>query len=157
MAYIPINYSTPNDGLGDALRDFAIKADTMFAELYSGVVFKEPGKGLSTNDFTTDEQTKLSGIASGAEVNVQADLLQDDDEQDDFVKNKDATLPGRTPPQIQTYAGVSVFTVPVGSIVSSVLLVRTVLWDIDEWTQTGNEITITKTMNTGNRIQFNFY
>lgn len=33
----------------------------------------EVGKGLSTEDYTTAEQTKLSGIAAGAEVNVNAD------------------------------------------------------------------------------------
>lgn len=33
-------------------------------------VAKVTGKGLSTNDFTTAEQTKLAGIASGAEVNI---------------------------------------------------------------------------------------
>jgi len=32
-------------------------------------VDKVNGKGLSTNDYTTAEQTKLSGIAEGAEVN----------------------------------------------------------------------------------------
>lgn len=32
-----------------------------------------PGKGLSENDYTTTEKNKLSGIASGAEVNVNAD------------------------------------------------------------------------------------
>lgn len=31
------------------------------------------GKGLSTEDYTSDEKTKLSGIATGAEVNVNAD------------------------------------------------------------------------------------
>jgi hypothetical protein len=36
-------------------------------------VDKVAGKGLSTNDYTTAEQTKLSGIATGAEVNVNAD------------------------------------------------------------------------------------
>ena len=36
-------------------------------------VDKEAGKGLSTNDYTTVEQTKLAGIATGAEVNVNAD------------------------------------------------------------------------------------
>lgn len=36
-------------------------------------VDKETGKGLSTNDYTTAEKNKLAGIASGAEVNVQAD------------------------------------------------------------------------------------
>ena len=157
MSRINIDISTPNDGLGDPLRTAFNSVNLMFTELYGSVVFKEPGKGLSTNDFTNAEQTKLAGIAAGAEVNVQSDLLQDDDLRDDFVKNKDAVLPGRTPPQIQTYAGVSTFTIPVGLTVSSVLLVRTVLWDIDEWTQTDNILTITKTMNTGNRIQINFY
>lgn len=33
---------------------------------------KESGKGLSTNDYTTAEKNKLSGIASGAEVNQNA-------------------------------------------------------------------------------------
>lgn len=33
-------------------------------------VDKVDGKGLSTNDYTTDEKTKLEGIASGAQVNV---------------------------------------------------------------------------------------
>lgn len=33
---------------------------------------QESGKGLSTNDYTTTEKDKLSGIASGAEVNQNA-------------------------------------------------------------------------------------
>lgn len=33
-------------------------------------VAKESGKGLSTNDYTTTEKNKLSGIANGAEANV---------------------------------------------------------------------------------------
>lgn len=33
---------------------------------------QESGKGLSTNDYTTAEKTKLSGIAEGAEVNQNA-------------------------------------------------------------------------------------
>lgn len=36
-------------------------------------VDKVAGKGLSTNDYTTTEQTKLSGIQAGAEVNINAD------------------------------------------------------------------------------------
>ena len=35
-------------------------------------VDKETGKGLSTNDYTTAEKNKLSGIAAGAEVNQNA-------------------------------------------------------------------------------------
>lgn len=36
----------------------------------SDKVDKETGKGLSTNDYTTTEKNKLSGVASGAQVNV---------------------------------------------------------------------------------------
>jgi hypothetical protein len=39
----------------------------------SGKVDKITGKGLSTEDYTTTEKNKLSGIQSGAEVNVNAD------------------------------------------------------------------------------------
>ena len=38
----------------------------------SSKVDKVTGKGLSTNDYTTTEKNKLSGIASGAEVNQNA-------------------------------------------------------------------------------------
>lgn len=40
--------------------------------LLSGKVDVVSGKGLSTNDYTTAEKNKLSGIASGAEVNQNA-------------------------------------------------------------------------------------
>jgi len=36
----------------------------------SGKVDKVDGKGLSTNDYTSDEKTKLANIAAGAQVNV---------------------------------------------------------------------------------------
>ncbi len=47
------------------LSDYYTKtqADNKFVE-------KETGKGLSTNDYTTTEKNKLSGIESGAEVNA---------------------------------------------------------------------------------------
>lgn len=41
-------------------------------DLFNGKVDKVTGKGLSTNDYTTTEKNKLSGIASGAEVNQNA-------------------------------------------------------------------------------------
>lgn len=40
--------------------------------LEEGKVDVESGKGLSTNDYTTAEKNKLSGIAAGAEVNQNA-------------------------------------------------------------------------------------
>lgn len=51
-------------------------------------VDKVSGKGLSTEDYTTAEKNKLSGIAAGAEVNVQSDWNQSDSTKDDYIKNK---------------------------------------------------------------------
>lgn len=50
----------------DLLAYFKLKLDLLFANK----VDKENGKGLSSNDYTSDEKTKLSGIAAGAQVNV---------------------------------------------------------------------------------------
>ena len=43
--------------------------DTLQSQI-DGKVNKVDGKGLSTNDYTTDEKNKLKGIATGAQVNV---------------------------------------------------------------------------------------
>jgi len=40
------------------------------------------------NNYTNADKTKLEGIASGAEVNIQSDWNQTDDTADDFIKNK---------------------------------------------------------------------
>lgn len=42
------------------------------AEVADGFVAKEAGKGLSTNDYTNDEKTKLAGIEAGATKNTVA-------------------------------------------------------------------------------------
>lgn len=39
---------------------------TFLAQLKNVFVSQESGKGLSTNDYTTAEKTKLAGIATGA-------------------------------------------------------------------------------------------
>lgn len=53
-----------------------------------GKVDKVTDKGLSTNDYTNEEKSKLNGIAEGAEPNVQSDWNQSDNTQDDYIKNK---------------------------------------------------------------------
>lgn len=58
------------------------------ATSFSGKVDKVNGKGLSTNDYTTAEKNKLAGIASGAEVNVQADWAETNTSSDAYIKNK---------------------------------------------------------------------
>ena len=50
----------------DGLAYYKSKEDLLLANK----VDKETGKGLSTNDYTTAEKTKLSGIETAAEVNV---------------------------------------------------------------------------------------
>ena len=52
----------------DALQSYATSS-TLTTEL-AKKVDKVDGKGLSTNDYTTTEKNKLSGIATGAQVNV---------------------------------------------------------------------------------------
>jgi microcystin-dependent protein len=51
-------------------------------------VDKVTGKGLSTEDYTTVEKTKLAGIAEGAEVNVKANWAETDANLDSFILNK---------------------------------------------------------------------
>lgn len=57
--------------LADALNDNADIVDVLNTSIATKVD-KVDGKGLSTNDYTTTEKTKLSGIATGAEVNQNA-------------------------------------------------------------------------------------
>lgn len=56
----------------------------------AGKVDKEPGKGLSTNDFTDADESKLDGIEAGAQVNVQADWDEADTTADSYIQNKPA-------------------------------------------------------------------
>ncbi len=84
MAQQHINYSSPNDGLGDTLRTSQVKAESNFNELYSNKVDKVVGYGLSENDFTDADKAKLDGLVGG----VQSDWNQGDSVQPDFIKNK---------------------------------------------------------------------
>ena len=54
----------------------------------SNKVDKVSGKDLSSNDFTDALKTKLDNIASGAEVNVQADWAETATTADSYIKNK---------------------------------------------------------------------
>lgn len=58
-------------------------------------VSKETGKGLSTNDYTNADKTKLAGIAPGAEVNVQSDWSTSDATQDSYIRHK-PSIPAKT-------------------------------------------------------------
>ena len=68
----------------------------------AGKVDKETGKGLSSNDYTNIEKTKLSGIAEGAEVNQNAYSTMQ-------IKNSDGQLKKVSADSKQT-----MFTLEVG-------------------------------------------
>ena len=82
------------EGKGLSANDY-IDADKALVGTITNKVDKETGKGLSTNDYTTAEKMKLSGIAAGAEVNVQADWETNDTNSDAYIKNK-PYIPNKT-------------------------------------------------------------
>jgi len=154
MSYIPINYSTPNDGLGDDLRDAFIKVDNMFQELYNSKVDKITGKGLSTNDFTDDEQLKLAGIAAGAEVNVQSDLSQEDDTQDDYVKGQESSIIAAFPANFEVISDGTTNTIPKGTeALAKMVFLDGVPARKADWTNSGTDIVFTFTPDIGVVIQ----
>ena len=55
--------------------------------LDSDKVSKDGDKVLSDNNYTDEEKTKLNGIATGAEVNVQSNFEETDDTSDAFIVN----------------------------------------------------------------------
>lgn len=59
-----------NFDIDAAMNDNWDMIDNAVSDLSGNKVDKVSGKGLSTNDYTTTEKNKLSGIASGAQVNV---------------------------------------------------------------------------------------
>lgn len=58
-------------------------------------VAAEAGKGLSTNDYTTEEKTKLAGIAAGAEVNTISTIKVDNVEVSPVSKVVNIDLSGK--------------------------------------------------------------
>ena len=92
MAQQILNVSTPNSGLGDALRDASIKSNDNFTELYEGKVDKVTGKDLSDNNLTDELVTKINDLEANAQVNIQSDWNENDIEADAYIKNKPEQL-----------------------------------------------------------------
>ena len=92
-----VNITKANIGLGnvDNTADADKPISTATQTALSGKVDKVTGKGLSTNDFTDTLKTKLNGIATGAEVNVQANWNESDRTADSFIQNK-PSIPSKT-------------------------------------------------------------
>lgn len=65
-------------------------------ELLNGKVNKETGKGLSTNDFTNTDKTKLNGIESNAQVNKLESVKVNGSTQTITNKSVDISVPTKT-------------------------------------------------------------
>lgn len=62
----------------------------------SGKVDKVDGKGLSTNDYTANEKTKLANVASGAQVNVLEGIQKNGDTVQIVNKIANISVPTKT-------------------------------------------------------------
>lgn len=84
----------------------------------STFVAKVSGKGLSTNDYTTEEKNKLAGIAAGAEVNVQSDWSVTSSSSDAYIKNKPTSMKNPYALSIggKTYDGSSAQTITLNDL-----------------------------------------
>lgn len=121
-----------NDGTGEPLRQAFQEQQAMNTELYTTKVDKVVGKELSDNNYTDAEVVKLDGIEAGAEVNVQADLLEEDNTQDSYVRGKEILL--RT------------FIKSNENLTNAQRKDDTLYGILDQYT--GEEITLTKTTDT---------
>ena len=90
------------------------------ADGLAGKVAVVDGMGLSSNDYTTADKTKLAGIPANAAANVQSDWAQTTTSADDYIKNKPTTMPNPNALTIQvagatkaTYTGASAAQVNV--------------------------------------------
>ena len=86
IAASKISYNNSSSGLDATTVQAAID------EVANEKVDKVTGKQLSTEDFTTNEKTKLAGIAEGAEANVNADWNANSGDAE--ILNKPTTIAG---------------------------------------------------------------
>ena len=87
MAYTKTNWQKGDIVTSQRLNKIENELETLDTSL-DNKVNSVSGKGLSTNDYTTEDKNKLTGIASGAEVNVQSDWNQTNSSADSYIKNK---------------------------------------------------------------------
>lgn len=82
-------------------------------------VDKVDGKGLSTNDYTTTEKNKLSGIASGAQVNVIETIKVNNTALTPSSKAVNITVPTKTSDITNDSGFITISDVPEGAVAST--------------------------------------
>ncbi len=94
----------------DLLAYFKSKLDLLFANK----VDKETGKGLSSNDYTAEEKTKLAGVASGAQVNVLEGIQKNGDTVTVTNKIANISVPTKTSDITNDSGFITASDVPAG-------------------------------------------
>lgn len=108
MAQQHINYSTPNDGLGDTLRDSQVKAESNFTELYANKVDKVTGKSLTDVNFSQVDKDKLDSLSNDAVT--QSDWNEGNNLDPAYILNKPENLSdffNDLPPSINAYKSIA--------------------------------------------------
>lgn len=88
--------------------------------LLANKVDKVAGKGLSENDFTDVDKTKLDGIEVGAEANVQSDYEEDDSASDAYIQNR-PFYSTTTTSTVEQYSSTSAGSTPDAGYVLSLI------------------------------------
>lgn len=88
----------------------------IFKQIKNHMVAKEEGKGLSSNDFTAEAKSKLDGIDTGAQKNVQADWNATSG--DGLIKNK-PSIPIKTSELTNDSGFITTKDIPEGAAAST--------------------------------------
>lgn len=89
----------------------------LWSKIKEKFVAKETGKGLSTNDFTTELKNKLDGIAEGAQVNVKPDWSAGAGTASEILNKP--TIPSKTSDLKNDSGYITQNQVPEGAVASS--------------------------------------
>lgn len=87
--------------------------------LAGGKVDKETGKGLSTNDYTTSDMTKLANVETGAQVNVLEGIQKNGATITPVNKIANITVPTATSDLTNDSGYITIADVPEGSAAST--------------------------------------
>jgi hypothetical protein len=119
------------------------------------VIVNESEQKLETQAislFTAEDETKLDGIETGAEVNVQSDWNESDPDSDAYIFNK-PTFNNGVPKLYFVADGVAnSFDIGVNSEIKAVFEEGALL-DDNDWAQAGSVFTLTYIPDTGKRIK----
>jgi len=120
------------------------------------LIVNESEQKIETQDislFTPEDETKLDGIEEGAQVNVQADASVTDPDDPAYIKNFPELVIISVPKIQFTADGLTdTFNIGVTAEIKAVSI-NGVIWNDNDWEQTGSSFTLTFTPENGDIIK----